>query len=301
MFFFHFSRRRKGEQGESNLAFAGIFVQNNSAEIRNSTLVASSKMDIGIMVPNNLTIVESYVEVTSEADANAVYTDNQLIVDNSVLNATAMGAYPAIYAYGNIDIRNESDVTGSGDFRGIYTDSSMTVNDSTVTATGGTVEGMVVVGTLALRNSSLTASSKPNDYIPAIVTENFNITNSEVTANGGFDLFDWYSGDTDNISLSIAPVNGKLAEFKVDGENWNGSAAKHFKEGSESPYDSAVNFSAEEMNWLGAYRYIHIGEHVHTGGTANCEMPAICEDCGRQYVCCYAVGRCNSDWHSNLQ
>ena len=169
--------------------------------------------------------------------------------------------------------------------RGIFTDSDMMVTDSTVTAAGATDEGMVVVGALSLTNSKLTASGNPNDYFPAIVTKNFNIVGSEVTANGGFDLMDLYKGNTDGISLSITPANGKLAEFKVDSKNWDGSAAVHFKEGSESsPYDTAVNFSADEMNWLGAYRYIYIGEHIHTGGTATCEKPAVCEDCGRPYV-----------------
>lgn len=296
---------------ESDMEFAGIYIQNGSAEIKNSTLIASSKMDRGIVAENgSLTIVNSDVKATSEAreegvpaiyamndfsisdnsevianavSGNAVYADNQLTVDSSVLNAAAQEDYPAIYASGDIDVKNESEVEGSGKFRGIYTDSDMTVTDSTVTATGTTDEGMVVVGTLTLNNSSLTASSKPNDIIPAIVTKNFNITNSEVTAKGGFDLFDWYNGNIDDISFSIAPANGKLAEFKVDGNNWDGSAAKHFKEGNESPYDTAINFSADEMNWLGAYRYIHIGEHIHAGGTATCTEFAVCEDCGRGY------------------
>lgn len=49
------------------------------------------------------------------------------------------------------------------------------------------------------------------------------------------------------------------------------------------------------MNWLGAYRYIHIGEHVHTGGTANCHSPAICEDCGRPY------GDKNPNYHHDVE
>lgn len=70
----------------------------------------------------------------------------------------------------------------NGGMRGIFTDSNMTATNSTVTATGANREGMVVVGTLNLTNSKLTASSNPNDYIPAIVTKNFNIVGSEVTA-----------------------------------------------------------------------------------------------------------------------
>ena len=31
------------------------------------------------------------------------------------------------------------------------------------------------------------------------------------------------------------------------------------------------------------YSYVYIGEHIHTGGTADCENPAVCKDCGRPY------------------
>lgn len=267
--------------------WGGITTGNGEISIKNNAKVTVDSQAIAIWGDNGIQISDSSVYATTKGEEQNTLTSYGVIsISNSTVEATGTSstAFPSIYAAGDINVSSNSNVeaTSSG-MRGIFTDSDMMVTDSTVTATGTTAEGMVVVGALSLTNSKLTASSKPNDYIPAIVTKNFSITNSEVTANGGFDLLDWNEGNTDGISLSITPANGKLAEFKVDGDNWDGSAAAHFKEGSESPYDTAVNFSANEMNWLGAYRYIHIGEHIHTGGTATCELSAVCEDCGRAY------------------
>lgn len=273
--------------GKENYA-SGIYAT-NTLTIQNGANVTaiSEAQGFALCGEKGVVITGSTVDTTVDGiETNVIASWADFSIDSSTVTATGTSeyAYPSIYAAGNIIVTNKSDVTAtSSGMRGIFTDSDMMVTDSTVTAEGATAEGMVVVGALSLTNSKLTVSSKPNDYIPAIVTKNFNIVGSEVTANGGFDLMDLYGGNTDGISLSITPANGKLAEFKVDSENWDGSAAVHFKEGSESPYDTAVNFSADEMNWLGSYRYIHIGEHIHTGGTATCETSAICEDCGRPY------------------
>lgn len=260
-------------------------VTDNSMYISNSYVEADTSStygDSGIWT-TDLSISDNSEVIVNSASGNAIYVDNQLSVDGSVVNATAPGDYPAIYAYGGIAIQNGSDVTGSGNFRGIFTDSSMTVNDSTVTASGKTEEGIVVVDTFSINNSKVTASGKPNDMIPAIVTYHLKITASDVTANGGIDLCDWYSGETTNRTFSIMPASGKLAEFKVDGTNRDGSAASHFEEGTESPYDAAVTLSENEMQWLNVYRYIHIGEHIHSGGTATCTEKAVCADCGKTY------------------
>ena len=272
--------------GKENYA-SGIYATNTLTIQNGANVTAKSEAQGNALCgENGVVITGSTVNTTVDGiETNVIASRADFSIDSSTVTATrtSESAYPSIYAAGNI-IVNKSDVTAtSSGMRGIFTDRDMMVTDSTVTA-DATYEGMVVVGALSLTNSKLTASSKPNDDIPAIVTKNFNIVGSEVTANGGFDLMDLKEGNTDGISLSITPANGKLAEFKVDSKNWDGSAAVHFKEGSESsPYDTAVNFSADEMNWLGAYRYIYIGEHIHTGGTATCEKPAVCEDCGRPY------------------
>ncbi len=267
--------------------WGGLMSWGGTLTIQNHANITINSYDIALAGDTGISITDSTVNVTSNgAGTNAITSYGTISIGNSSVTATGTSgdAYPAIYAEGNISVANASNVTAvTKGMRGIFTNGDMTVNDSTVTAKGTTQEGMVVVGALTVNNSNLIASSKPNDYIPAIVTEQFYVTASEVTANGGFDLFNWNEGNTDNISFRITPASGKLAEFKVDGNNWDGSSAVHFKEGTESPYDTAVDFSADEMNWFGAYRYIHIGEHIHTGGTANCKIPATCEDCGRSY------------------
>ena len=282
-------------------SWGGILVYGGTLTLQNNEQVTVESKELALVGENGINITDSKVTTTANgAEINTIYSDGNITINHSTVEAigTSEKAYPVVYAYGDITVENASKVTAtSSGMRGIYTDGDMTIEGSIVTATGSTNEGMVVIGTLTVTNSTLTASGNPNNImIPAIVTEHLNITASEVTAQGGFNLMDWYEGNTDGISFSITPAEGKLVEFKVDGDNWNGSAAIHFRdEGPESPYDTKVDFSATSMNWLGSYRYIHIGEHVHTGGTANCESPAICEDCGKPY------GEKNPDYHHYVE
>lgn len=282
----------------------GIQVYGGTLTLQNNAQVTVESNESALVGDKGINITDSKVTATTNgANTNVINSSRgNITINHSTVEATGTSekAYPALYACGDITVENDSEVTAtSSGMRGIYTDGDMTINGSTVTATGSTNEGMVVVGTLTVTNSTLTASGNPNDIMfPAIVTEHLDITASEVTAQGGIQLYAWYDddGSTDNISFSITPATDKLAEFKVDGTNWDGSAAVHFREeGQESPYDAKVDFSAASMNWLGAYRYIHIGEHVHTGGTANCESPAICEDCGKPY------GDTNPNYHSHVE
>src|SRR5699024_5923650 len=116
---------------------------------------------------------------------NTIASYGDISVSNSVVEVkgTSSAAIPALYAYGNININNQTTLTAeSNGMRGIFTDSSMTVNDSTVTASGKTYEGMIAVETLSINNSKVIASGKLNDMIPAIVTYHLNITASDVTA-----------------------------------------------------------------------------------------------------------------------
>ncbi len=265
-----------------------FWIESGGIKIDNSTVIASaeSSSNPALWAADFIEITDkSHVEATG-GSSNTFYSDGDIVINDSTVEATdtSEDAFPTIYAYGDIIVENGSNVTAeSKGMRGVFTDGNMTINDSTVTSSGTTDEGMVVVGTLNVNNSKLTASSKPNDIIPAIVTEHLSITASDVTAHGGIQLYGYYNSYTENISFSITPAGGKLAEFKVDGNNWDGSAAVHFKEGEESPYNTTINFGTDEMNWLGAYRYIHIGEHIHAGGTATCQDKAVCEDCGREY------------------
>lgn len=269
-----------------------LYAWDGGIEIKNSTVkvYAESSESPAIWAKTGIEVLSGSEVTATGGSSNTVYCDSSILVDDSTLELTDSSekAYPALYASGDINIANESEVTAeSKGMRGIFTDGDMNITDSTVTAVGTTKEGMVVVGTLNVTNSKLTAKAMDKEgYIPAIVTEHLNVTASDVTANGGMDLYDFNdSGSTawDDITFKITPANGKLAEFKVDGTNWDGTEAVHFKEGAESPYDATVEFDADEMNWLGSYRYIHIGEHIHGGGTATCTDPAVCGDCGRTY------------------
>lgn len=261
-------------------------------EIKNSTVkvYAEASESPAIWAATGIKILSGGEVTATGGSNNTVYCDSSILVDDSKLTLTDSSeyAYPALYANGNIDVVNGSEVNAqSKGMRGIFAEYDMNITNSIVTAVGTTYEGIVVVGTLNVTNSKLTARAMDKEgHIPAIVTEHLNVTASDVTANGGIDLYDFNDGGStawDNISFKITPANGKLTEFKVDGTRWDGTEAVHFKEGAESPYDSTVEFDADEMNWLGSYRYIHIGEHIHGGGTATCTDLAVCDDCGKTY------------------
>lgn len=266
-----------------------IWVEDGAIKTDNSTVTvkAESTTYPVLWAATAIEITNKSNVTATGCESNTFYSGGDIVINDSVVKATDTSEYasPAIYAYGDITVENNSTVTAeSRGMRGIYTDGNMTIDGSTVTASGTTNEGMVVVGTLNVNNAKLTASGSPDDiYIPAIVAEGLHITASDVTAKGGIQLFNYSSGLDDNISFSITPGAGKTAEFKVDKNNWDGSAAAHFNEGTESPYDAAVNFDATEMNQLSSYRYVHIGEHIHAGGTATCTSKAVCSDCGREY------------------
>ncbi len=267
--------------------WGGIVTGGGVLSIKNKAAVTINSYDPAIWSENGIQIADSSVFATANGDGvNTVTSYGDISISNSEVEVkgTSSAAYPALYAAGNININNRTTLTAeSNGMRGIFTDSSMMVDDSTVTASGATDEGIIAVDTFSINNSKVTASSKPDDVIPAIVTYNLNITASDVTAKGGIQLWDFNSGETTGRTFSITPAEGKLAEFKVDGTNWDGSGASHFKEGAKSPYDAAVTFTESEMNWLDAYRYVHIGEHIHSGGTATCTENAICTDCGKTY------------------
>ena len=283
-------------------SWGGIQVYGGTLTLQNNARVTVESNELALVGDKGISITGSKVTATANgAKTNAIYSESgSITINHSTVEATGTseGAFPAIYAAGDIMVENGSEVTAtSSGMRGIFTNSDMTINGSTVTAKGTTQEGMVVVGTLTVANSTLAASGNPNDImIPAIVTEHLDINASEVTANGGFSLFAWYDDHEEKISFSITPAAGKLADFKVDGTNWDGSAAKHFREeGQESPYDTKVDFSAASMNWLGAYRYIHIGEHVHTVEKIDAKEATCTEPGNKEYWTCSVCGKYFSD------
>lgn len=260
------------------------------------TVTAKSAWNPAILAPNIEVIGGSDVTVIGN-EGNAAYSDGTITVDESILRVEGMSpdALPALYALDDINVTSSTVTAESAGMRGIFTDADMTISDnSAVTASGATDEGMVVVGKLKVERSSLQAStSSDNEMVPALVTEQLEAVASDVTLEGGLDLREFYDGAVDNASLVIEPAAGKLAEFKVDGQNRNGSAAVHFREeGSDSPYGIRTELTDAQMNWLGAYRYVHIGEHVHAGGTATCTALATCDGCEREY------GSVDPDAHS---
>ncbi len=228
--------------------------------IKNGSDITATSDKFSTVVGGEIEILDSKTDATAkESKVNVLYASSgNISIDNSNVTANNISteAYPAILAA-----------------------EDMTITNSTVIAISNGESGISVTGgTLSLTNSELSASCDANKYW-AILTEHFNVTNSAATAKGGLYL---YSSTGATTSFSITPADGKLVEVKV-GSNLDGSNAEHFSDGVESPYDATVNFNKDEQQAISGYSYVHIGEHIHTGGTATCEAPAVCQDCDRPY------------------
>lgn len=72
---------------------------------------------------------------------------------------------------------------------------------------------------------------------------------------------------------------------------FSGRNEQNAAETEGSPFAAATDV-AKTINGV---NYFRIEEHTHTGGTATCSSPAICEDCGNEY------GERNPAKHANLQ
>ena len=210
----------------------GGIITGGMLSIKNKAAITINSYDPAIWSGNGIQIADSSVFATANGDGvNTVTSYGDISISNSEVEVkgTSSAAYPALYAAGNININNRTTLTAeSNGMRGIFTDSSMMVDDSTVTASGETNEGMVVVDTLSVNNSKVIVSGCPDSIIPAIVTYHLEVDASDITAKGGIQLGDFYSGETTGRTFIITPADGKLMGFKVDGTNWDGSAAVHF-------------------------------------------------------------------------
>ena len=262
--------------------------------INGADVTVTSKNKGALLAIRDIHITDSKVTATANGDeSNAVYTAEgsiEIVKSTVVATATSAKGYSAIHSSEDLVIRDCDKVEAkSSGRRGIYAVGDITVSGSTVTASGTVYEGMVAKGTLRVENASLTAST-PSSYY-ALVAKRLEVTASEVTAAGGLGLYDYNTGAAEGISFSLTPASGKLLELKV-GSDKSGSGARHFDLGAGSPYDTAVNFQQNEMEQFQRYTYVHIGEHVHTGGTATCQDKAVCDDCGRGY------GEVDPDSHS---
>ena len=226
----------------------------------------------------------SNVEVIG-GSGNAIYAIESSIINNSTVKASVAGESAGFAVYtGNLIIENKSNVTSeSSQDSAFYIDGDMKISDSEVTAVGNNYEGIVVNGSLDLTGSTLTVKRTTNQNQSAITTEKLNIEASELTADGGIHFYNNLTGTDSNIAFTLTPAEGKPIELKTDNEHHDGSSALHFKDDTASPYDAATTFDADIMKTFDSFKYIHIGEHTHAGGTATCTTLAICDDCGKEY------------------
>ena len=155
-------------------SWSGIQVYGGILTLQNNARVKVESNEFALVGDKGISITDSEVTATTNgAKTNAIYSESgSITINHSTVEATGTseGAFPAIYAAGDIMVENGSEVTAtSSGMRGIFTNSDMTINGSTVTAKGTTQEGMVVVGTLTVANSTLAASGNPNDIMLSLI------------------------------------------------------------------------------------------------------------------------------------
>ena len=266
-----------------------VFYSIGGIKVDGSTVTAKGETSYSPAMYADSVEITGKSDVTATSGGNAIYVGSGGIsIDDSIVKADAVGknASYAIYVYeGDVTVTNGSDVTvkSTADSAVVIEDGDMSVTGSTITDVGTDYEGIIIGGAFSAKDSLVNVSRTTESNSPAIIAEQLKIEASEITADGGIEFYNWFTSDTDNIAFSITPASGKLMELKVDDANSDGSAAVHFNNGVESPYDKTVNFDVDAMNALSDYKYVRIGEHIHAGGTATCTDPAVCDDCGRTY------------------
>ena len=266
-----------------------VFYTQGEIKIDGSVVSADGKnADSPAMYANSIAISNNSDVQATGKNGNAIYVNvGDLTIDHSIVSAKTIGEYAsfAIYTYeGNVTVRNDSELTAeSGADTAMYVEGNLTLTDSNLTSRAANYQGMIICGILDTKHSTIQISRTSGLAHPALSVEQLNVEMSEIIADGGIEFYNYLAGHTDNIAFRITPSEGKLMELKVDEANHDGSTAVHFDDSTRSPYDTVKEFDRDAMELLASYQYVRIGEHIHTGGTATCTDPAVCEDCNMSY------------------
>ncbi len=166
--------------------WGGIVTGNGEIIIKNNADVTVNSYDIAIWGGNGIQIADSSVYATANGDGvNTLTSYGDIRISNSTVEAkgTSSTAYPAIYAAGDINVTNKSNVNATSiGMRGIYTDSDIIVTDSSkVEATSNSLQGIYAVGDINVTNKSKVEANSNGRQ--GIYTEsNMTVTDSTVTA-----------------------------------------------------------------------------------------------------------------------
>lgn len=257
---------------KANAGSNGNQVVGGKISINNADVTVDSA-ELAIVGRKGIAVSNSTIKATVNAQSNALYAENGVLdINNSTVEAYSVSdsSYPAIWA-NTLSVSSQSNVIAdSNGSNGIYILNQCTISDSIVSAEGY-YEAIFGENNININNSTIEASYTGTDGGWAIFSQDYHVSvtgNSDIIANGGM--------NADQIIVS--PAEGKLMEIKA-GDIADGEAgAAHF---TDSPYAEEVTFIGADDLWT--YTYVHIKPHTHTGGTATCTEPAICEDCGRPY------------------
>ncbi len=179
----------------------GINVTSSVLEIKNSTITGKGdNFNRGISGGEpigTMSIIDSEIDFsTSEDDAVALTTGNDLIIDNSIVKLKSTSSN-AIYTDMNIDVKNNSNLDLVGYYPAMYSLGSNTITDSTVNA--------VSTGRAAIYSKDITINGtsdvKVNGYYAGLSAKN-NITfnGGNVNAISNMDIGIWSEGSI-NINM----------------------------------------------------------------------------------------------------
>ncbi|NJE45089.1 hypothetical protein [Massilimicrobiota sp. SW1139] len=241
--------------------------------IQNHANVTVNSNELALVGEKGISISDSTVVATVNGQSNALYSKNNMIdISNSTVEAYAVSdnSYPAIWANA-LTVSNKSNVTAdSNGSNGIYILNQCEISDSTLKVQGY-YDAIFGDNDINIVNSKIESTSTGNQSNYAIYSNDHIISvtgNSDITANAGM--------DADQIVIS--PTTGQMLEVKVGNMAEGETGAEHF---NDSPYTEPATFTGADDLWT--YTYVHIKPHTHTGGTATCTDPAICDDCGKPY------------------
>lgn len=272
------SSNQSGIYAEDYYGDGAVAIQNNADVTINAKSYSMFGMS-GISIENS--IVNT---TTTENERNNLFSTGEINISSSTVKAkvTADNPNPAVWAY-EMKISDNSDVTviTTGN-NAIFSRNTLKITNSSLTAESPDVP-VWCNDSIAVSGSTVKAVDTGGDSTdPAIHTGNILIikNGSDVIADGGIVAVN---------GMTVTPVSGRLVEFKA-GIHENGEQGATHR--GNSPYSEEISFTNDDIE-LG-YTYIHIKDHTHTGGTANCVDKATCTDCGNSY------GDIDTNNHKNL-
>lgn len=260
---------------DSGIYSTGNITVQNGATVKGDTGYMFNATTAGY---GKLTVSDSTVTAPLEGTSVSGWMSawvNEMEFSNSTVDIVAPNG---IYASGNISILNSSDVkvTANGKatpYPGIYSGGAVTITDSTVEAVSYTYSGLLAADDISIADGKVRAVSDADNYAGIYSSKGKLTISGLVTIDT--ETVSGVSCKADAGVSILTPAEPADAMYEI----YAGSNEADATAIENSPFPAGTDLT----ELIGNSAYFKIDGHTHTGGTATCASPAICETCGHGY------------------